>query len=172
MLPLRYQRLERAQNVSKSCSHRPQKTCTNPLVPMFFPILGAHISVVEFLYSDLSWKDCVAKWLFWWQKVVVIRANWVHRGTVSLCTNNAFTFHFLRPNPLFVKVRASETCAGWFHFAVTLISRGDSCIWWCISCTQRETVSVLWKSLTVLAKTLSAFLPQQLSRWCVQLSCW
>ena len=25
-----------------------------PLVPMFFPILGAHISVVEFLYSDLS----------------------------------------------------------------------------------------------------------------------
>ncbi len=30
------------------------KDMHEPLVPMFFPILGAHISVVEFLYSDLS----------------------------------------------------------------------------------------------------------------------
>ena len=33
------------------------KDMHEPLVPMFFPILGAHISVVEFLYSDLSWKE-------------------------------------------------------------------------------------------------------------------
>ena len=52
------------------------KDMHEPLVPMFFPILGAHISVVEFLYSDLNWKDCVAKWLFWWQKVVVIGVNY------------------------------------------------------------------------------------------------
>jgi hypothetical protein len=30
------------------------KDMHEPLVPMFFPILGAHISVVEFLYSDLN----------------------------------------------------------------------------------------------------------------------
>lgn len=28
-----------------------------PLVPMFFPILGAHISGAEFQYPDLSWKE-------------------------------------------------------------------------------------------------------------------
>ena len=28
-----------------------------PLVPMFFPILGAHISGAEFQYPDLTWKE-------------------------------------------------------------------------------------------------------------------
>ena len=28
-----------------------------PLVPMFFPILGAHISGAEFQYPDNSWKE-------------------------------------------------------------------------------------------------------------------
>ena len=28
-----------------------------PLVPMLFPILGAHISGAEFQYPDLSWKE-------------------------------------------------------------------------------------------------------------------
>ena len=28
-----------------------------PLVPMFFPILGAHVSGTEFQYPDLSWKE-------------------------------------------------------------------------------------------------------------------
>ena len=27
-----------------------------PLVPMFFPVLGAHISGAEFQYPDLTWK--------------------------------------------------------------------------------------------------------------------
>ena len=27
-----------------------------PLVPMFFPILGAHVSGTEFQYPDLTWK--------------------------------------------------------------------------------------------------------------------
>ena len=27
------------------------------LVPMFFPVLGAHISGAEFQYPDLSWKE-------------------------------------------------------------------------------------------------------------------
>ena len=33
------------------------KDMYEPLVPMFFPILGAHISDVEFQYSDLSWNE-------------------------------------------------------------------------------------------------------------------
>ena len=28
-----------------------------PLVPMFFPIFGAHISGAEFQYPDFSWKE-------------------------------------------------------------------------------------------------------------------
>ena len=28
-----------------------------PLVPMLFPILGAHISGTEFQYPDLTWKE-------------------------------------------------------------------------------------------------------------------
>lgn len=28
-----------------------------PLVPMLFPILGAHISGAEFMYPDLTWKE-------------------------------------------------------------------------------------------------------------------
>ncbi len=33
------------------------KGMREPLVPMFFPILGAHISGSEFQYPDLTWKE-------------------------------------------------------------------------------------------------------------------
>ena len=33
------------------------KDMHEPLVPMLFPILGAHISGAEFQYPDLSWKE-------------------------------------------------------------------------------------------------------------------
>ena len=33
------------------------KDMYEPLVPMFFPILGAHISGAEFQYPDYSWKE-------------------------------------------------------------------------------------------------------------------
>ena len=33
------------------------KDMLEPLVSMFFPILGEHISGAEFQYSDLSWKE-------------------------------------------------------------------------------------------------------------------
>ena len=33
------------------------KDMHEPLVPMFFPVLGAHISGAEFQYPDLSWKE-------------------------------------------------------------------------------------------------------------------
>ena len=33
------------------------KGMQEPLVPMFFPIFGAHMSGAEFQYPDLSWKE-------------------------------------------------------------------------------------------------------------------
>ena len=33
------------------------KVMHEPLVPMFFPVLGAHISGTEFQYPDFSWKE-------------------------------------------------------------------------------------------------------------------
>ena len=33
------------------------KDMYDPLVPMFFPILGAHVSGSEFQYPDLTWKE-------------------------------------------------------------------------------------------------------------------
>ena len=33
------------------------KDMYEPLVPMFFPIFGAHISDAEFQYPDRSWKE-------------------------------------------------------------------------------------------------------------------
>ena len=31
------------------------------MVPMFFPVLGAHISDAEFQYPDYSWKELCGK---------------------------------------------------------------------------------------------------------------
>ena len=33
------------------------KDMYEPLVPMFFPILGAHVSGTEFMYPDNTWKE-------------------------------------------------------------------------------------------------------------------
>jgi len=33
------------------------KDMQEPLVPMLFPVLGAHLSGTEFLYPDLTWKE-------------------------------------------------------------------------------------------------------------------
>ena len=33
------------------------KNMQKPFVPMLFPIIGAHISVTEFQYLDLIWKE-------------------------------------------------------------------------------------------------------------------
>jgi len=35
------------------------KGIQEPLVPMFFPVLGAHISGAEFHYPDNNWKDLI-----------------------------------------------------------------------------------------------------------------
>ena len=33
------------------------KDMHQPIVPMLFPILGAHVSGAKFMYPDLSWKE-------------------------------------------------------------------------------------------------------------------
>ena len=33
------------------------KDMYEPLIPMIFPVLGAHISGTEFQYPDLTWKE-------------------------------------------------------------------------------------------------------------------
>ena len=33
------------------------KDMHEPMVPMFFPVLGAHISGAEFQYPDLTWQE-------------------------------------------------------------------------------------------------------------------
>lgn len=33
------------------------KDIHQPIVPMLFPILGAHVSGAEFMYRDLRWKE-------------------------------------------------------------------------------------------------------------------
>ena len=33
------------------------KDMYEPLIPMFFPVLGAHVSGAEFQYPDLTWKE-------------------------------------------------------------------------------------------------------------------
>ncbi len=33
------------------------KDMHEPLVPMLFPVLGAHVSGAEFMYPDLIWKE-------------------------------------------------------------------------------------------------------------------
>ena len=46
-------------DISKSTAPMTQasKDMYEPLVPMFFPIFGAHMSGAEFQYPDLSWKE-------------------------------------------------------------------------------------------------------------------
>ena len=53
----RCQHSGKGQNVSNCCSHRPSKDMHEPLVPMLFPPLGAHISGAEFQHLDLTWKE-------------------------------------------------------------------------------------------------------------------
>ena len=49
--------LGRGTEIIKILLSQASKDMHDPLVPMFFPILGSHISGVEFQYPDLSWKE-------------------------------------------------------------------------------------------------------------------
>ncbi len=50
-------RLGKGTECIKILLSQASKDMYEPLVPMFFPILGAHISGSEFQYPDLTWKE-------------------------------------------------------------------------------------------------------------------
>ena len=50
-------RLGKGTECIKILLSQASKDMHEPLVPMFFPILGAHISGSEFQYPDLTWKE-------------------------------------------------------------------------------------------------------------------
>ena len=45
------------------------KDMHEPIVPMLFPVLGAHICNSEFMYPDNSWKE------MWWKLLTVISVS-------------------------------------------------------------------------------------------------
>ena len=49
--------LEKGTECIKILLSQASKDMHEPLVPMLFPILGAHISGSEFQYPDLTWKE-------------------------------------------------------------------------------------------------------------------
>lgn len=51
------------------------KDMQEPLVPMLFPVFGAHVSSSEFLYLTSFGRSFVAKWPISLRKVGVIRIN-------------------------------------------------------------------------------------------------
>ena len=51
------------------------KDMYEPLVPMIFPILGAHISKTEFQYPDLTWKEPCGMMAKRMAKIAVTRIN-------------------------------------------------------------------------------------------------
>jgi len=50
-------RLGKGTECIKILLSQASKDMREPLVPMLFPILGAHISGAEFQYPDLTWKE-------------------------------------------------------------------------------------------------------------------
>lgn len=69
------QTLEKAQNVSNSCSHRPQKTCTNPSFRCFFPLLARISAAQNFSIPTAVGRNFAVKWPILWPKVVVTRVK-------------------------------------------------------------------------------------------------
>ena len=55
------------------------KDMYEPLVPMFVPVLGAHISGAEFQYPDLTWKEMCGQ---------MARKGLQTKGARSLLPNN------------------------------------------------------------------------------------
>ncbi len=51
------------------------KDMHEPLIPMLFPILGAHASGSEFQYPDLNWKELCGQMANLLQKVGLIKDN-------------------------------------------------------------------------------------------------
>ena len=53
--------LEKGAECIKLLLSQASKDMHEPLIPMFFPLLGAHISKTEFQYPDNIWKESCGK---------------------------------------------------------------------------------------------------------------
>ena len=49
--------LEKGTECIKLLLSQASKDMHEPLVPMFFPVLGAHVSASKFQYPDNTWKE-------------------------------------------------------------------------------------------------------------------
>ena len=78
--------LEKAQNVSNSCSHRPQKTCTNPSFRCFFPLLARISAAQNFSIPTAVGRNFAVKWPILWPKVVVTRVKAKNSGGEEITT--------------------------------------------------------------------------------------
>ena len=56
-VPPAMQRLGKGTKCVQILLSQVPKDMHQPLVPMLFPILGAHVSGAEFMYPDKSWKE-------------------------------------------------------------------------------------------------------------------
>ncbi|WP_308392506.1 hypothetical protein [Prevotella sp.] len=56
-VPPAMQRLGKGTECVQILLSQVSKDMHQPLVPMLFPILGAHVSGAEFMYPDKSWKE-------------------------------------------------------------------------------------------------------------------
>ena len=50
-------KLGKGLEIVKLLQSQVSKSMHEPLAPVFFPVLGAHISGAEFQYPDLTWKE-------------------------------------------------------------------------------------------------------------------
>ena len=66
------------------------KDMYEPLVPMFFPVLGAHLSGAEFQYPDLTWKETCG------QMANLVADTGGNKGQLSLLVE-AICRYFLYP---------------------------------------------------------------------------
>ena len=48
----------------------------SPPISMLFPVFGAHLRKIEFLYSMQTWKELCDKLAISWLKVAITWANW------------------------------------------------------------------------------------------------
>ena len=63
------------------------KDMHEPLVPMLFPVLGAHVSGSEFQYPDLSWKELCG------QMANLVAESGGNKGQFSMgCNDNGKAF--------------------------------------------------------------------------------
>ena len=68
-------RLGKGTNCIKLLLSQASKDMYEPLVPVLFPSLGAHMSGVEIQYTDLIWKEPTGIMAIFWKKVGVTRIN-------------------------------------------------------------------------------------------------